>query len=209
MSNAINLSKDWTLSRILGMLRILVNEIAPDKIQDLELIDLIHLAVCDVAELLSAASFPDYGVNVVVTQSSNVIDISSLRIDSITKLFDATNKLCIEVDPSEYENLITIIQKQSNIFWTQIGENIYLYKPTALVYGVLTLFYNRIPVKVTDTTDTLDMKDQFMKLVLDKTKIMIYETLKQTPPEALTNAVNNSIAQIRQSNLEEYQISQK
>lgn len=202
MANAVNLSKDWTLGRAVGILRVLINQITPSKIQDLEIIDLIHLGICDIAEMLSISSFPDYGVRTTVTQTNNVIDISTLKIDSITKLTDTLNGLCIEITPSDYENLITISQKQGKIYWYQFGENIYLYKPTALSYGTLTLFYNRSPVKVVDSSDTLDIKDKYIKLVIDRVKVMLYETLKQVPPEALTNAVDNSITQIRQANIE-------
>ena len=61
------LSKVWTLKALKDVIRNLVNEIAPDKLQGLMLDDYFNLAVSDVAEMLNDASQPDYGVSQVIS----------------------------------------------------------------------------------------------------------------------------------------------
>lgn len=249
---ATNLSKDWTLEQVLGILRVIANEISPDKLQDPDLIDFLHLAICDVAELLGRSAYPDYGKRIKIffqdaqptaeqvndiwieTDASNkhyywdgsswtananaataadkIIDISMQKIHSIVKLVDDTlaatvNGLCIEKNQKEFHGLPSLPQKQDNVFWVQVGERIYFYDGTNLTarsapYS-MHLFYNRIPEKVTVTTDTIDIRDKYAKLVIDKTKLLIYENLGETAPESLTGSVNASVENIRQSNLAE------
>ena len=138
------LSKDWTLKEVRGILRGLANELAPEKVQDLDVDDFLHLAVCDVAEMLNEATIPDYGEKQTVTQTSDVIDLSSYRIDTVIKLVDANNGICIEIPQKSFENLANLQNKQDNIFWYRHGENSYLFKGSNVgTYGTLSLYYNR------------------------------------------------------------------
>jgi hypothetical protein len=200
------LSKDWTLQRARGILRVLIGEISEQEIQDLFLDDVIHLAVCDLAELLGESQYNDYGTLQIVTQTSDVIDVSTYRIDTITKLVDATNGYCVEKNPRELEGLAGLLQTQGNIYWSKFGTNIYLYKPTALTYGTLTLYYNRVPTKATADGDFLDIRDKYAKLAIDKAKILLYEMVGKAAPETLTGSVNNAVQQIRQANREELEV---
>jgi hypothetical protein len=282
------LSHDWTLASARGVLRILARSLGADSILDTELNDFIHLAICDLAELLNAAKYPDYGVPVVIntvspggivtgatyTSSTNniqqtshgftsadigkliafqysttfqavakivsitdannfivsngfgsstytinyctftasqsiTIDISSYRLDTITKVVDSINGLVVPADDNDIENYSTMDQKQYNVFWDRIGDTLYLYKGTHVAsLGTLTLFYNRLPIKATLSTDYLDIRDKYMKLALDKAKILVYETLKQQPPENLTSTTNTSVAAIRQGIQDEARAAQ-
>lgn len=56
------LSKYWTIKKIKDYLRVLINELAPDKIQELALDEIIFLNLSDLVEMLNGASAPDYGV---------------------------------------------------------------------------------------------------------------------------------------------------
>lgn len=252
---AIYLSKDWPLARVLGILRITVNEIAPDKLQDLDLIDMLHLVICDISELLGESVYKDYGKRIKIwfqptqptaeqindiwintgasnkqyywdgtswianinalTLSANIIDLSNHRVSSITKLVDdvlaaTVNGLCIEVDQKEFDALVNIPQKQSNVYYTRFGERLYIYDGANITTRVspysMHLFYNIVPLKITNMLDTVDIRDKYMKLVVDKAKVMIYENLLEIPPESLTNTINNSVELIRQSNLAELSI---
>lgn len=198
-----NLSNDWTLSNTRGILRVLADAISQDKVQDLVLNDFIHLAISDVAQLLNGSKFPWYGVQQVVTATANVIIISGYRIDTITKLVDATNGICIEVSPTTFEGIAKIPQLQGSICWYRFGQSIYIYVPAGLTLGILTLSFNRIPSKAIADTDPLDIPDKFAMLAINKAKVLLYEQIAKIPPEALTNSVDNSIAAIRQANMEE------
>ena len=198
------LSKDWTLKQVRSLLRLLANSISQQEIVDAVLDDFVHLAVCDLAELLSNSSFPDYVTTATVTQVSGVIDISTLRVDRVDKLVDATNGLCIKVNSKEFENMANISQYTKNVWYYQAGDSIYINKgATAGLYGTLTLYYIRIPTKATLDADFIDMRDKFMKLVVDKAKVLLYEELKVAAPDSLTNSINNNIQQIRAANIDE------
>ncbi len=56
------LSKQWSIKKIKDFLRVFINELAPDKIQDLALDEIIFINLTDLVEMLNGASAPDYGV---------------------------------------------------------------------------------------------------------------------------------------------------
>lgn len=277
------IGKDFTLSSIRGTLRTLSNQIANDKIQDPEIDDIIHLAVCHLVGRLGEAVGGDYGerepvtlitppdYSGVVTASSydnstktatkathglsvgtpivywddggkmavgyvvtaptsstftvniaigatvtnfkyleftaydgSAIDISSYRINNIVKLVDDANGLVVEDNPIEIEGENRNPGRTKSSYWYRHGNYVYVVKGTsAPSFGTLYLYFNRIPTKATEDTDKLDIRDEFAKLAIDVAKVMIYETLKETPPEALTNTINSSINQIIDSNTKE------
>jgi hypothetical protein len=197
----------WTLKRARGLLRIFANEVAPDKIQDLTLEDIIHLAIGDTVEALGEAVYNEYGTKTTVTQANDVIDLSAIKYDSITKLVDETNGLCIEENNIAFEGVSGIDQKKKNIFWTKIGSNIYLSKGSEVsAYGTLSLYYNAVPTRADEDTEYLDIPEKFVDLALTKAKIRVYEITNQVPPESLTNALSNQIQQIRKTNADELQL---
>lgn len=94
---SLQLSKTWTLKALEDVIRNLVNEIAPDKVQSLSFVDYLNLATSDVAEMLSSASQPDYGVtdvqDVVGRSLTSQISVSesnketkSLAVGSVSEL---------------------------------------------------------------------------------------------------------------------------
>jgi len=201
------LSKNWTLKKVEDVLRNLVNEIAPDKVQSLTFTDYINIATQDVAEMLASASQPDYGTKQVVTQTNDVIDISTYNVDKIIKLTDDVNGLILPAKDFEFENLANLPQKQDNIFYNHFGEEILLYKGSNVTaYGTtLTLYYYRQPALASSSSDYLDIKDKYVPLVLAKAKNLVYEQLKTIPPESLTSLIESKTAQIRNLNREENQ----
>jgi hypothetical protein len=198
------LSKDWQLKNARGVLRILANEISSQKIQDETLNDFIHLAICDFAEALSSVSAPDYGDKEELVLTTDVADLTNLRIDNIVKVVDGTNGLVIRTGAEEFEGLKGIPQKSKSVCCSRHGESLLFFKGSSVTaYGTITLYYNRIPKRAVQDTDYLDVRDKYVKLVLDKAKVLLYEQLKQAPPEFLTNQINNNIAAIRETTMRE------
>lgn len=153
------------------------------------------------------------GVLPLTAYTSNKLDcdISSLNIDKIIKIVDATNGLVIPAGDSEIEGVTYFSStlpgnslKQNNLFWTQNGETISIYKGTSVsTYGVLTLHYYKQPTLVSAVTEYIDVRDKYMPLVIAKAKNMLYEQLGQAPPESLTSLIENKTAEIRRNNIEE------
>ena len=240
-SSVVYLSKQTSVAQALGLLRLRLNEVAADKVQNLPLIDYINLAMQDVALLLSQAKIPDYGQSVTVLVGADAAgeitltptpaelsyataDLSadfttaSLRIARITRLTYMVKSTTIEipmieVSPIEFDNLEAIPQKNKELFWFFFGEKLYVrnLKDTLALdsdWGTITVYYDRFPIKlsVADSYrlgDTLDVKDSFIDLVINKAKLMVYEELDMIPPEALTVNINNQIGQIKNSIYEE------
>jgi hypothetical protein len=196
------LSKDWLLKDALGILRVLSNQIAPDRIQDLFLIDSLHMAVSEVSTLLSGAKNFDYGQEQVLSVTDYAASIASYNLQSIIKIVDATNGLVVPQSLQQLEGLKDIPQKQANVYYTRHGDTIYFYKGSGVsALGTITLYYNRFPIKATALSSYLDIKDMFVDLVLRKVKLSMYEILQKTPPESLQNNVNQAIQKIAVMNI--------
>lgn len=203
------LSKVWTLAKIKSILRVLVNEIAPDKIQDLSLVDYINLATQDLAEMLNGATAPDYGETKSQTAlgvslgASYTIDTSAFTkpVDRITKIVEASNGLVLHAGDYEFEGLKNIPQKQNNVWYNMFGETIYVYYGSgASDPDALVIYYYRQPTLVSSDADFVDVRDKYVPLLIAKAKNLIYEHLKMTPPDSLSQLISQKTAEIRQLN---------
>jgi hypothetical protein len=288
------LSKLYTAKKVNNVLRSRVNQLDPNKVQDLTLEDYINISVADVVEMLGEEGELDYGASIVISDvgtsvasgvvtgatyitatrtinknahgltvadvgkfivyyddtaedklvvaqiesitdvdnfvvtkdlgadaalqgyyllahhSASYCDLSALNIDKIIKVVgstankDGTRAKILKVGTDEFENLPNLEDKQDNVWFNKIGEQLHLYKGEGVAeIGTITLYYKRQPTPVIVETDYLDIKDKYIPLVIAKCKAMVYEQLEQTPPEALTNAITSRTAMIRESNLAE------
>lgn len=89
------LSKYWNIKKIKDYLRVFINELAPDKIQELALDEIIFLNLTDLVEMLNGASAPDYGivtnVNPVNARSAYSLDIKTATFNSQTGVITRNN----------------------------------------------------------------------------------------------------------------------
>lgn len=199
---ATNLSKDFTLAEVLGVLRILTQALSSVDIQDEELKAVIHLSILYVVEALGEAVDNDYVIKVAVTPTSDAIDISTYRLDKIVKITDSTAGVCVPARTLQgLTDEAAVEQHKNKIYYCHRGENIDLAKGSAVsAYGTMYLYYKKMPVKVTATADTLDIRDKYMDIVIDKAKIKCYELLNMQPPQDLTNSTASKIQQLREAN---------
>ncbi len=136
--------------------------------------------------------------------STENIDLSVYKISNITKLTDSISKEVIKVGDKEFDNLARFDEKQNKIYWFKHGQYLYLYKGTNVAaYGDLTLWYNSYPQRVTEDTDFMDIRDNYIPLVIAKTKNMCLEHLGLAAPESLTNLIDQKTREIRESILRE------
>ncbi|MHB8842354.1 MAG: phage adaptor protein [Candidatus Aquicultor sp.] len=156
MPSIVYSSKQWTVGRAIGFLRILLNQLAPDKIQTLPLVDYINIATQDVAALLDEVTKKeDYGANFIIKDGATGVgqvelvvdptpfltasaDISvdagaaKLRIDRITsisytpKAALSSPQNAIFVSPLEFENLLDVNQKNKEVFYYLFGEKLFI-----------------------------------------------------------------------------------
>lgn len=148
-------SKQWTVERAIGFLRILVNELAPSKIQTLPLVDYINLSLQEFAAMLDPQTKKeDYGTSLLIKDSASgagqvelVVDstpfltayadisvdasTAKLRIDSITSIsYSRLGALtvfhpAIFTSPLEFENLLDFSNRNKEVYWYQFGEKLY------------------------------------------------------------------------------------
>jgi len=134
---------------------------------------------------------------VLPSHSSDVLDLSALRINRVRKLIDSITGEVVEVkDARDFENLSKFPQKQSKIYWYQNGEQIFLFKGSSVsAYGTLTLHYYGKPIAVAADGDFLDIKDEYVPLAIQKTQeYIIYhlkELSKQLPADQKANLTRN------------------
>lgn len=214
MAATTYLSKQWTVLIAVGFLRVLADKLSDDELTDEALIDILYGAVCSVVELLGPAAYKDYGQLVAITSAndltSDTYDISALEFDSLIKISDTDNNLYKEVRMKELDNFHALNnQFASKIVFAQHGEVIYFNKGSNTYATTVNLYYIRMPQKAgidsgtVETGDTLDIRDKYADLVIDKAKIKVYELLGKVAPESLTQSVNASSAQVRAANLAE------
>lgn len=65
------LSKHYTLTKLRSLVRDLADEVAPNKIQDDTIKEIINKNTLDIAEQLNGASAPDYGTTVTISDAAS------------------------------------------------------------------------------------------------------------------------------------------
>jgi hypothetical protein len=212
----MSLSKNFTLQQVESIVRVLANEIAPDKVQSLTIKDYVNIATFDVAEMLNGAKYPDYGV--IATGSitgwttlvggaavNGSISIAGINYDKIVKITDSVAGLVVLQKDLVFENVANILAYNNSMFYNHFGESLLFFKGStqAPATGSVSIYYYRLPTPVANQADFVDVKDKYMPLVIAKVKALVYEQVGQTPPEALTTQIESQSMAIRQVNMEE------
>jgi len=131
----------------------------------------------------------------------DIIDISSFRMDLPIKLSDSGIGLCTKKNFKTIENILNSPQANKSIFWFLSGNSLILKKGNLISYGVLTFSYTRTPIKAVNGTDLVDIRDEFINLIVNKTALTVYEKLGKQAPESLNNAVSSKLAGLLQSTI--------
>lgn len=157
-----------------------------------------------------------YGVLPLTAYTTNKLDcdISTINLDRIIKITDSVNGLVNPAGDAEIEGISYYSAslpgnslKQGNVWFTQIGETVSVYKGTSVsAYGTLTMFYYEQPTLL-GTSDPLttyiDVRDKFIPLLFAIVKNILYEQLQKQAPDSLTAMIAAKTADIRASNKEE------
>ena len=170
-------------------------------------------AIAEIEEIIDNNNFKitkalgnNYTVNYAVfsAHSSYMIDLSPYKIANITKITDSINKEVIKVGDREFDNLHRFDEKQNKVYWFKHGQYLYLYKGANVPsLGTLTLWYTSYPQRVTEDNDYLDIRDNYIPLVVAKAKNYALEHLGMTAPESLNNLIDQKTREIRENILRE------
>lgn len=124
--------------------------------------------------------------------ASLTIDLSGYKIMNIVKLYSTVHKEVKKLGDIEADNIERNDFKASKVYWYKHGETIFLVIPAGQTAGALTLFYNSYPEKKTSDTDYFDIRDNYIPQVIRRTKQYCLEHLGITPPESLTNIIEQT-----------------
>lgn len=136
------------------------------------------------------AMFPDLG--------TSYCDISTLKIDRIIKLVSSNLGEFSPSKDSDFENLANIDEYDGEIFYNHAGEKLHLKKGSAVstAYGTISLDYYRLPDLATARTDYIDMKDNYIPLLIDRCKLDLYELSDKAAPQNLTDSVTTKVREL-------------
>lgn len=141
-----------------------------------------------------------YDYAVLSSHTAPSIDLSQYRISNITKIFDSINKEVVETGDKEFDNIYRFPTKQNKCFYNVRGQSLFLTKGSNVdSFGTLTMTYNSYPQKTVEDNDNLDIRDMYIPLVILKAKNFCLEHLGMTPPESLTNAIDQKSREVREN----------
>lgn len=204
----VKLSKSWTLSGVLGMLRILAQALKNSKLTDDAIIDFFHLAVCEVAELLGEAGFNDYAAVDDLSVTNNQIDLATASgaVDKI-KIIKDGDRVWDDDELAKLNTLAKIDQNSTAIYYDRHGDIIEVVSAVEVLPTTAKVYYSRLPEKTTTLTDYVDINDKYVKLAIDKAKVMIYESMDKQPPQGLSHSVESKVNAIRKATLDEMAVA--
>lgn len=186
--------------------RILLGQIAFDPAELLNPTLGTIVSITDVNNFVVSCTpgknLPDGGNNfwyaIFPSHTSSFIDLSGLKINKIDRLEDSLNGPVVEEKNFHFSSLGKYTQFSKGVFYNTVGESLMLFKGSAVAaWGVLTLYYYRTVQFVTSETDFIDLKDQFMPLLIDKCTLDVFSFAQIEAPSSITQNVENRTKDIR------------
>jgi hypothetical protein len=199
-------SLDFTIANCASRIQITADKLAPDKFLPDVIIDIIHEKILDVAEMLGDAGLEEYIEKQALTLVSKVADISTYRIDKVIAIRSSTAGVeCLERGTKHFErdrNRSQLTSGTNSVVWSRFGKNIEFEYGSALTIGTLTMIFKALPTKKTlaAPTETIDIPDKFVPLVLEKAEAKLYELVNQAPPATLEQSIVSRTDYIRKMN---------
>ena len=128
------------------------------------------------------------------------IDLSDLRVINITKITESNTGEVIKTGDKEFDNIKRFPEKQNKIYYHTHGQTLYLYKGERVGnIGTLTLYYNSYPQLFTDDNSFLDIRDNYVPLVIATAKVYCLEHLGLGQAEHLHQFIDNKKKEIREN----------
>lgn len=158
----------------------LQSELEPELVKSF-----VNLAIIDVSETPAVKESDDYGQIVKLpTQTSTVYDLYSYNLSGIAKIVSTTAGEVISLDSSEIENISRYPDKQNKIYWNKIGMNLSLYIGIGISNrGDLNMYYKTLPQLHTLDNELLDIRDNYISLIIARAKDYCKEHLGLAVPQ--------------------------
>lgn len=128
------------------------------------------------------------------------VDLSSYSIANIVKLEDSVNGFITPAGYNEISMIASLDDNSESVFYNHSGEVLILKKGSDVsTWGTLSLTFNRNPDEVTTGSDYIDMKDEYVPLLVDMVKLDMYQLANADAPPALSTGVENKVQSIMNS----------
>jgi len=180
------LGKLFTLIQVVNTILLWLKKELQQELEPEFVKGLVNLAIIDVSESPAVKDSDDYGQVVKLsTQSANIYDLSTYNLSSILKIVSSTAGEVVKADSSEIDNLSRYPDKQNKIFWNKFGQSLSLYVGINVTNkGDLNMFYKTFPQLHNLDTELLDIRDNYVSMVIDRAKNYCKEHLGIPIPQA-------------------------
>jgi len=202
------LAKHTTVGEVIEVSRLRSGTIADALISASLALKLVDLNSKKLAAVLNGATAPFYMTTLTDTSTSYVSNLASvslvsgvIAIDRVIKVVDSVAGLAKLVNYEEFEQIGNI----SNIYTSSLfacweGETVRLRTVGSVTTGDTVIYYYKQPTEVTATTDTPDVPDRYVPLLVDMlTADLIRHATGGTGNAAMDSAVNVELQKIYQS----------
>ena len=179
------LSKTWTAKDVEDAVRVNIGQILPDTIQPYTFLKYTNLAISEIAIGINDAMLPDYGATYSASVGGMSASVSTLSISSIIKVTDPNRGQITSKTITELNNLQNINSFRRSALYSYFGENLYFFTGSMIADELVpTLYYYRLPVPVTASTDFVDVRDKYVPQVINKVReyVMVQSGLQPVKP---------------------------
>lgn len=160
-------------------------------------------------DLPAGTTFASYAV---LSKFSNTsFNLSGVKWKMIRKISDSLNGEVIRIkDSRTWENLADYPQYEKRVCWMQHGEDLFFFKGSQITsYGILTAFIWGYPEISSDETDYLDIKDNFIPLVLSKAQNLVISHLRVQAKGTVDQSTDTKAQRVAERILKEKEIVSK
>lgn len=160
-------------------------------------------------DLPSSTTFVSYAV---FSKFGDVsFNLSGIKWKMIRKISDSINGEVIRIkDSRTWENLADYPQYEKRVCWMQHGEDLFFFKGSQVSsYGILTAYIWGYPEISTDETDYLDIKDNFLPLVISKAQNLVLSHIRAQAKGTVDQATDTKALRVADKILKEKEIVSK
>jgi len=170
------LGKNTTIGKIEDIVRVKTGTVSDKALSSTMMLDVINLAVAELAKKLSRVNAPFYMSSDTVVFAGGGYSISSLKVDRIIKLVDSSLGLIRFDTPDAFERASSFSNLYaSSLFAVQEGELIRIFKGSNLgSHSTIKLYYFRTATPASTRADYPDIPDSFTSTIVKMVCADIY-----------------------------------
>lgn len=199
----------YTAGDIIGQIRNLMKDYTDLRFPRKAVMNELSIQLLDLQELQGFINDTDYTGNFSVTDTSDTIDLTTLR-DTIHyknygKIINITyggSIPCIERSEMDFHSIKAqgaLSNWKDSVIWHKRGTVIYFYKGSGVSsYGTRTVWFVRLPAKLANYSDFIDIPDSNMNILRNKVMRALLQAKGLDP-----NLIIDESERLKKNDLEE------